>query len=91
MSPTELEKNNLEVHVELADMRERSIHAELDAHAEDIHNLKLVDVDLGSRIDAIEDNRNNQVIRWGSAIIVALLTTLGAIILKVLIPLFLGK
>jgi hypothetical protein len=91
MTPIDSEKKNLEMHVELSALREEAIHEVLDDHNEQLKELKESDEKLNSRINTVEENRNNQLIRWGMAIIVALLTTLGAIILKVLIPLFLGK
>lgn len=102
MTPLESEKKNLEMHVELQALRDEAVRAQL----EDLQNkietlikstdqlremLDEVKEDLRTSIEEIKDERNNQLIKWGSAIIVTLVSALGLLFLRVILPLILGK
>ena len=91
MTPIETEKKNLEMHVELQAMRDTAILAEI----EDLHS-KITDLtesvkELKQLVDDLKDGRNNQLIKWGSAIIVTLISAIGLILLKVVFPMIIGK
>jgi len=91
MTPTDVEKKNLEMHVELSALREEQLWGEIEANTKDINTLKEIDNDLYSRLEDIIRTRNSQIIRWGGAIILALIGALGTLIIRVLIPLFMSK
>jgi len=89
MSVSELEKTNLAAHAELAAGREETLRVDMqtlkdrvDQLIEDLNAFKEV-------IDKLKDDRNSQLIAWGSAIIVMLVSALGALLLKILLPLIL--
>ena len=89
--PNELEKKNLEMHVELEALRDKTandfllvIEAKIKTLIEEIKELREL-------VDDMKDERTNQLIKWGTAIIGALFTALGLLILKILVPALLSK
>ena len=87
----ELEKKNLEMHVELEALREKTTDDALSAIEEKIANILTEFKELKQIVDNMKDDRNNQLIRWGTAIIVALLSALGLLIMRLIIPAVLTK
>ena len=129
MTPVEIEKTNLEVHVELEAMRRQTNtddHVELRAKIQDLktrfddlkefnddrmreieqkvtdlkesndNRLREIEQKFNDKLHELEqviaevtDNRNNQLIKWGTAIIVSLISALGLLFLRVIVPVFL--
>ena len=89
--PVELEKQNLEMHVELQALRDKAVNESLDLIEDKIKNLVAELKELRELLDDMKDDRNHQLLKWGTAIIAALFSALGMLIIKLLAPLFLGK
>jgi len=90
MSP-ELEKTNLEVHIELTKIRDQATSKAIEDINDKITNILGEIINLKKDINILNEKRNSQIIHVGAAIITLLLGMLGALLIKVLIPLFLGK
>ena len=91
MSTHDLEKNNLEAHIELSTLREENIQEKLKDLGEKLETFMGDLKELQVAVTKIKEDRNNQLISWGSAIIMALISVIGALILKILLPLVTGK
>ena len=113
MTPAELEKKNLEVHVELTTLRDKAINVAIEDIEADITDIKesikesaedikediktklqkiTVDIkEIQDDLAKLKDTRNNQIIHTGAVIITLLLGILGALLIRVLIPMFLAK
>ena len=89
--PIELEKKNLEMHVELEALREETINDSLDAIEKKIEKIIEDHKELRQLLDDIKDDRANQLVKWGTAIIVTLFSALGLLFLKILVPAILSK
>lgn len=101
MTP-DLEKVNLEAHVEIEKLREKVVENTLEDIKNKIENI-IVDLNafkqtitieingLEKNIKELNDTRNSQIIHVGAVIITLLLGMLGALIVKVLIPMFLAR
>ena len=89
--PTEMEKKNLEVHVELSTLREQLQDDTFKTLEKKIEELVTTYKELKTLVDEIKDERTNQLIKWGTAIIVALFSALGMLFLKILVPALLSK
>lgn len=90
MTP-ELEKTNLEAHVELEKVREIVTNNQLENIESRIEGIISDIEDIKESIKKLNETRNSQIINTGAVIITLLLTILGALLIKVLIPLFLAK
>ena len=118
--PTEIEKQDLEVHVEMAAMRKQQCQIHFGAIAtqiEDLHNhidgkFEELDIQIDKRkdtfekeiervdhiielikieFDSLKEDRNKQVISWGTAIIAMLLSSIGILLIQFIFPLLTGK
>lgn len=89
--PIDLEKKNLEMHVELQALRDTTTNDALDEIEKKIEEIILAQKELKRLVDDMKDDRNNQLIRWGTAIIVTLFSALGLLFLKILVPAILSK
>jgi hypothetical protein len=89
--PVELEKRNLEMHVELEALREKTVDEALSALDEKIEDIVEGLKSLKQVVDDMKEDRNNQLIKWGTAIIVTLFSALGILFLRILIPAMLSK
>jgi hypothetical protein len=89
--PTDLEKRNLEMHVELQALRDQTTNDALQAIEKKIEDLVSSFKELKQMVDEMKDDRNDQLIKWGTAIIVTLLGALGALFLKIIIPALISK
>jgi len=89
--PIELEKKNLEMHVELEALREKTTEDALVAMEKKIENIIDDYKELKQLVDDMKEDRNSQLIKWGTAIIFALLSALGLLILRIIIPAVMSK
>ena len=89
--PIELEKKNLEMHVELEALREKTTEDALATIEKKIENIINDYKAVKQIVDDMKEDRNNQLIKWGTAIIFALLSALGLLILRIVIPAALSK
>lgn len=90
MTP-DLEHVNLEAHVELEKVREVITSNQLENIEKKIETIILDIGDIQKNIKELNETRNSQIIHTGAVIITLLLGMLGALLIKVLIPLFLAK
>lgn len=88
---SDLEKRNLEAHVEMEILREKSTAETLKNLEEKIEDLVEKHKELRALVDDIKDSRNNQLIKWGTAIIISLFSALGMIFLRIIIPAIISK
>jgi hypothetical protein len=89
--PIDLEKKNLEMHVELQALRDQTHNDALEAIEKKVEELVAAHKELKQLVDDMKEDRNNQLIKWGTAIIVALFSALGALLLKVIVPIIMAK
>lgn len=73
---TDIEKQNLEAHVELCAERYKQLNDKLETVEAKVSMLEHMMGDIKSILTEMQDRRNNQLITWGLGII----TTLGSII-----------
>jgi chromosome segregation ATPase len=85
---TDIEKKNLEAHVELCAERYKSLDSKLDSVDRRVtqvekkldmkmHVVETVLDEIKSMIVSIQQKRNNQIISWGVGIITTLLSIIG--------------
>jgi len=118
--PTEIEKQDLEVHVEMAAMRKQQcqVHfADIRQHLEELKEhintqMETLDMQINTRkadlekeideikadivliendIIQIKTDQSKQTIKWGTAIIAALVGALGGLIIHVVLPILMSK
>ena len=89
--PTDLEKKNLEMHVELSALRDQTHSEALETIEKKISELVEAHKELKELVDDMKDERTYQLIKWGTAIIVTLFSALGLLFLKILVPALLSK
>ena len=70
MEPTDIERKNLETHVELCAQRYKFLEQKLTG-------LESVIREVHDMIASIKDKRNDQLIGWGVGVIVSLLGIIG--------------
>lgn len=95
MSTSNIEKKSLEAHVELCaarytnleerfdeiDRRINAIETKLDDRIERVEDML---GQIASKLDAAQNQRNSQLIRWGTSIIAILVTSLAAVLWELL-------
>jgi hypothetical protein len=69
VDPTDIEKKNLEAHVELCAERYRFLESKLAAVESKISSLAPVISEVRNMVHALAQKRNDQLIGWGVAII----------------------
>jgi len=74
--PTDLEKKNLETHVELCAERYKFLEAKLETVEEKVTGLEKVIREVHDMIQNMAEKRNDQILNWG----MALIATLGGVI-----------
>jgi predicted nucleic acid-binding Zn-ribbon protein len=80
MATTDIEKNNLEAHVELCAERYRLLETKLETLDDKMEKLTTSISAIKDSVQAMAEKRNNQLIGWGIGIIGALLATCGWLI-----------
>lgn len=76
VQPTDLEKKNLETHVELCAERYKFLEAKLETVEEKVTGLEKVIREVHDMIQNMAEKRNDQILNWG----MALIATLGGVI-----------
>jgi hypothetical protein len=74
---TEIEKESLEAHVELCSERYTTLHDKFDAVNERLDKHEGMLTDIRTAVITNDQNRNKQVIKWGTGVIAVLATTLS--------------
>lgn len=76
VQPTDLEKKNLETHVELCAERYKFLEAKLETVEEKVTGLEKVIREVHDMIQNMAEKRNDQILNWG----MALIATMGGVI-----------
>jgi chromosome segregation ATPase len=84
MSTTEIEKENLEAHVELCAERYVKLENKLNTVEEKVSKLETVVHEIKDMIVTMNDRRNQQLIKWGMSAIGALLAVVAWFVIKYL-------
>jgi|TARA_R110000782_G_scaffold241088_1_gene327552 hypothetical protein len=84
MSIKDIEKENLEAHVELCSERYKSLHDKLDAVNLRLDKHETMLVEVHAAVISTEKNRNNQLIAWGAGTIAVLVSTIGTLMYIIL-------
>lgn len=87
----DLEKKSLEMHVELDAIRYETTKEAREELVKKIEELIIAHKELKKIVDDMKEDRNNQLIRWGTAIIVTLFSSLGLLFLRILVPIIMSK
>jgi prephenate dehydratase len=82
---TDIEKKSLEAHVELCAERYRYLENKLETVESTVRNVDSTVVDIRNMMDGIVNKRNDQLIKWGTAIIGVLVGTIGYLLLNYVI------
>lgn len=82
---TDIEKKSLEAHVELCAERYRFLEDKLETVEATISAVNITVSDIRIMLDKIIDKRNDQIIKWGTAIIGALVGVIGYLLINYVI------
>ena len=74
---TEIEKESLEAHVELCSERYSTLHNKFDAVNERLDKHEGMLTEIRNAVVTNDQNRNKQVIKWGTGVIAVLVSSLG--------------
>ena len=80
MATTDLEKENLEAHVELCSERYKSLHNKLSAIDSRLEKHEVVLREVRDAIVKQNDSQQRQMLRWGIAIIGTLATACASLV-----------
>lgn len=86
MIDSNFEKTNLEAHVAMSNLRDEAIKDDLTDLRNKIEKLIKELIDLKDVVSKLKDDHNRQIITWGSAIIIMLISALGSLLLKIILP-----
>jgi Mg2+ and Co2+ transporter CorA len=82
MSIKDIEKENLEAHVELCSERYKSLHDKFDAVNDRLDKQDVILSEIRSAVTNNDQNRNKQLLTWGASIITLLLTAVGGLLIS---------
>jgi hypothetical protein len=82
---TDIEKKSLEAHVELCAERYRFLENKLETVESTISTMNVMVADIRAMMDKVVDKRNDQIIKWGTAIIGVLVASVGYLIMNYVI------
>lgn len=74
---TDIEKKSLEAHVELCAERYRFLGSKLETLDEKITQATVVIREVHDRVEEMANKRNDQIMNWGGAAIVGLISIVG--------------
>ena len=76
-TPTQIEKESLEAHVELCAERYRMLELKVETVEKEISEVKSMVAEVHGIVRKMGEKRNDQLIAWGIGIIGALLGVVG--------------
>jgi hypothetical protein len=82
---TDIEKKSLEAHVELCAERYRFLENKLETVESTVSSMNAMVADIRSMMDEVVNKRNDQIIKWGTAIIGILVGSIGYLIMHYVI------
>lgn len=82
---TDIEKKSLEAHVELCAERYRFLENKLETVESTVSNVNEMVADIREMMDKIVDKRNDQIIKWGTAIIGSLVASIVYLVMHYVI------
>jgi hypothetical protein len=82
---TDIEKKSLEAHVELCAERYRFLENKLETVEATVSNVNEMVADIRDMMDKIVDKRNDQIIKWGTAIIGSLVASIVYLVMHYVI------
>ena len=82
---TDIEKKSLEAHVELCAERYRFLENKLETVESTISAMNVMVADIRGMMDKVVDKRNDQIIKWGTAIIGVLVASIGYLLMHYVI------
>jgi len=82
---TDIEKKSLEAHVELCAERYRFLENKLETVESTISTMNVMVADIRSMMDEVVDKRNDQIIKWGTAVIGVLVASVGYLLMHYVI------
>jgi hypothetical protein len=82
---TDIEKKSLEAHVELCAERYRFLENKLETVEATISNVNDMVADIRTMMDEVVSKRNDQLIKWGTAIIGVLVGAIGYLLMHYVI------
>jgi hypothetical protein len=86
MASTDIEKNNLEAHVELCAERYNYLQDKLETLDGRMDVIETTLGELKNLVSGMKDQRQSQLISWGVSIIGALIVALSVVIYNMLTP-----
>jgi hypothetical protein len=82
---TDIEKKSLEAHVELCAERYRFLENKLETVESTVSNVNAMVVDIRDMMDEVVSKRNDQLIKWGTAIIGVLIGAISYLLMHYVI------
>jgi hypothetical protein len=82
---TDIEKKSLEAHVELCAERYRFLENKLETVESTVSAMNVMVADIRSMMDEVVNKRNDQIIKWGTAIIGVLIASIGYLLMQYVI------
>ena len=86
MQASELEKKNLETHVELCGERYKFLESKLESVEEKVTGLEVVIREVHDMVQHMGQRRNDQIISWGLGIIGTLVVITGYLLVTYVLP-----
>jgi hypothetical protein len=82
---TDIEKKSLEAHVELCAERYRFLENKLETVESTVSAMNVMVADIRSMMDEVVNKRNDQLIKWGTAVIGVLVASVGYLLMHYVI------
>lgn len=82
---TDIEKKSLEAHVELCAERYRFLENKLETVESTVSSMNEMVADIRSMMDEMVNKRNDQLIKWGTAIIGSLVASVVYLVMHYVI------
>jgi hypothetical protein len=82
---TDIEKKSLEAHVELCAERYRFLENKLETVESTVSAMNVMVADIRGMMDEVVNKRNDQIIKWGTAVIGVLVASIGYLLMHYVI------
>ena len=82
---TDIEKKSLEAHVELCAERYRFLENKLETVESTVSAMNVMVADIRGMMDEVVNKRNDQLIKWGTAVIGVLVASVGYLLMHYVI------